>query len=99
MTEFVVDASVALKWFVPEVDSDLAEQLLVSGAKLHAPRFLAVETINAAWKNWRKKLIDRAVVEMAGDRLPALVEVWHADEDLLRDALDLALDFEGLKAR
>ena len=92
MTEFVVDASVALKWFVPETDSDLAEQLLVSGTKLHAPRFLALETVNAAWKNWRKKLIDRAVVELAGDRLPALIEVWHADEDLMHEALDLALD-------
>ena len=75
MTEFVVDASVALKWFVPEVDSDLAEQLLVADVKLHAPRFLALETVNAAWKNWRKKLIGEDVVLTVCGKLEALIDV------------------------
>ena len=91
MTEFVADASVALKWFVPEEDSEAAEKLLSTGIKLHAPRFLALETANAAWKNWRKKLIDQSVVESVSERLPKLIEVWIADDDLYHDALSLAL--------
>lgn len=91
MTEYVVDASVALKWFVPESNSDIAERLLSSGVLLHAPRFLALETTNAAWKNWRKKLVDRSVVESVGNRLAGLVDVWHADEDLYDEAVAMSL--------
>ena len=90
MTELVVDASVALKWFVPEVDGDAARRLLTSGVTLHAPRFLAVETINAAWKNWRKQLIGEDVVGGVSGKIEALIDVWHVDETLLREATDLA---------
>ena len=91
MTGLVVDASVALKWFVPEADREAARQLLLSDVTLHAPRFLAIETVNAAWKNWRKQNIDEAVVRSVGERLPRLIDSWHADDGLLDDAADMAL--------
>jgi predicted nucleic acid-binding protein len=91
MTGVVVDASVALKWFVPEPDEEIAERLLTSGSRLHAPRFLAIETLNAAWKNWRKRLIDDSVVRSVGERLPELVAGWHADEEICEDAANMAL--------
>jgi predicted nucleic acid-binding protein len=47
---FVVDASVALKWFVPEALSGAAEELLLSPAELHAPDLLVIEVANAAWR-------------------------------------------------
>jgi predicted nucleic acid-binding protein len=50
----VVDASVVLKWFLPEDDSDSAERLLIgflSGAvSLYAPDLLLVETGSALWR-------------------------------------------------
>ncbi len=94
MTELVVDASVALKWFVPEVDGDAARQLLTSGVTLHAPRFLAIETINAAWKNWRKELIGEEVVVGLCGKIEALIDVWHVDETLLQEATELALELK-----
>lgn len=50
----VVDASVVLKWFLPEPDSVAAdlllEKFLNDEVELLAPDFLLVETANALWK-------------------------------------------------
>ncbi|MCY4094839.1 MAG: hypothetical protein OXG05_06890 [Gammaproteobacteria bacterium] len=39
--QFVVDASVAVKWFVVEEYSEVARELMVSDQDLHAPRLMA----------------------------------------------------------
>jgi predicted nucleic acid-binding protein len=49
----VVDASVAIKWFLPEVLSQAAQELLNGGAALFAPDFLLVECGNIVWKKVR----------------------------------------------
>lgn len=92
MSEAVVDASVALKWFVPEIEGDLAERVLTGRGKLHAPDFLVIETANAAWKNWRKGLIEQRVVSSVVQRLPRLVDEWHGDQNLTKEALEMAVD-------
>ena len=38
---YVVDASVAVKWYVPEDNSDDAERLLDPANELHAPELIA----------------------------------------------------------
>ena len=50
MTRVVVDASVALKWFVPEVLADKAAILLDGSYELAAPDLLIAEIGNALWK-------------------------------------------------
>lgn len=45
----IIDASVALKWIVPEAESDLAIALFEKGA-LSAPSLVLVEVANALWK-------------------------------------------------
>lgn len=50
----VVDASVALKWYVPEEDDDLAAGLLHSGEELIAPQIVVAEVANASWRLVRK---------------------------------------------
>lgn len=47
----IVDASVAIKWLVPEEDSQLANQLLLQG-ELIAPDLVVAEISNAIWKKW-----------------------------------------------
>lgn len=91
MSDYIADASVALKWFVPEEHAELAEKLITSGHTLHAPRFMAVETVNSVWKNWRKQLIGEAVVRATVLKLEALVDHWHADELLLPEAVALSI--------
>jgi predicted nucleic acid-binding protein len=49
----VVDASVAIKWFVPEPLSHEAERLLDSGDTLFAPDLLLLEFGNIIWKKVR----------------------------------------------
>jgi predicted nucleic acid-binding protein len=52
---FVVDASVVVKWFVPEIHSDAARRLLVLSHEYVAPDLLFAETANTIWKKIRRK--------------------------------------------
>jgi predicted nucleic acid-binding protein len=52
---FVVDASVVVKWFVPEIHSDAARRLLVLPHDYVAPDLLFAETANTIWKKIRRE--------------------------------------------
>jgi predicted nucleic acid-binding protein len=52
---FVVDASVVVKWFVPEIHSDAARRLLVLPHEYVAPDLLFAETANTIWKKIRRE--------------------------------------------
>lgn len=54
MNVLVLDASVVLKWFVPEVHSDAARRLLSASHQFLAPDLLFAETANAIWKKIRR---------------------------------------------
>lgn len=54
---FVVDASVAVTWFVEEPRSEAALTLLDAGVDLLAPDLLLVEVANALWKKLRRGAI------------------------------------------
>jgi predicted nucleic acid-binding protein len=55
MSVFVVDASVVVKWFVPEVHSDAAKRLLREANEYLAPDLLFAETANTIWKKIRRR--------------------------------------------
>lgn len=50
----VVDASVAVKWFVPEPGDKAAECLLESGEPLVAPAFIRIEVAGAFFRRLKK---------------------------------------------
>jgi predicted nucleic acid-binding protein len=52
---FVVDASVVVKWFVPEIHSEAARRLLSLPHEYIAPDLLFVETANTIWKKIRRQ--------------------------------------------
>ena len=58
MSVFVVDASVVVKWFVPEIHSDAARRLLTLPHKYLAPDLLFAETANTIWKKVRRKELE-----------------------------------------
>ena len=60
MTAWVVDASVAVKWFVPEVHNESARRLLVDENELLAPELLFPEVGNILWKKHRSGELEAA---------------------------------------
>ena len=52
-TAYVVDAGVAVKWFVPEIHSAPALRLLRKRFDLQAPELIRVEFGNILWKKCR----------------------------------------------
>jgi predicted nucleic acid-binding protein len=54
VSAFVVDASVVVKWFVPEIHSDAARRLLSLSHEYFAPDLLFAETANTIWKKIRR---------------------------------------------
>lgn len=60
MSRFVVDASVAVKWFLPEDNSKEALQLLREGNELLAPDLIWAEVANVVWKRFRRGELEQA---------------------------------------
>ncbi len=50
---YVVDASVAVKWYVPEIHDSHASTLQIKGNDLHAPELIVPEFSNIVWKKIR----------------------------------------------
>ena len=90
----VVDASIAVKWFVPESDSVAADALIDSGEALIAPDIVLIEAANAFWKITVRR---EMAAEQADAALAALangVLSLHPSAGLVADALRLASSLE-----
>jgi predicted nucleic acid-binding protein len=77
LTRYVVDASVVVKWFLPEDHAGAARRLLVSGFRLSSPDLVRVEFGNVMWKRWRRGELSVEAVDVAlgyFGRLPLEVE-------------------------
>jgi predicted nucleic acid-binding protein len=59
MKLLVVDASVGVKWFVPEVHSDAAQRLQDQAYQLNVPAFFDLEVANIIWKKLLKGELTR----------------------------------------
>jgi predicted nucleic acid-binding protein len=93
----VIDASVLIKFYVPEILSDRAERLLAKvetgEVALLAPDLIYPETGNILWKKQRLKELTHAHVEKITDAillLPLKIEVSKA---LLTVAVDVAIAY------
>lgn len=91
MSRYVVDASVAVKWLVPEVHTKAAEQLLDPAHVLLAPDLLYTEVGNALWKRVQRR-------ELRLEEAPLVLAVLHQfpldvtpTQILVGAALELAL--------
>jgi predicted nucleic acid-binding protein len=65
--DLVVDASVAVKWLVPEPDSAMAIAL-IRQYRLIAPDLLLLECVNTFWKKVRRKelTLEEALISAQG---------------------------------
>lgn len=91
MTICVVDSSVAIKWYVPEIHNAEAQRLRASGAALHAPDFLDVEMAAILWKKLRRGDLTRQDADdILNDLAGLTVLVRHLSGPLIVRAFDLA---------
>lgn len=90
MTPLVIDASVAVKWFMPEAHSDAAIAFLTSGRPLHAPDLIYAEVGNTLWKlNKREQPAMREVRKITRALIRFPIES-HSAVDLMMPALEIA---------
>ena len=91
MSRVVVDASVALKWFVPEIHSEAAHRWLSSGNLLLAPDLLFAEAGNIIWKKVIRHELDEPEARRVRRGLHQVPLRVFPSRDLAEPALDLAL--------
>lgn len=92
MSRYVVDASVAIKWFIPEIHSNAALQVPRLEARLHVPALLTLELGNVIAKKIRRKELAREQGATILRELRQLPLQRHADERLFPAAYELALN-------
>jgi predicted nucleic acid-binding protein len=89
----VVDASVAIKWYTPEVRHANAKALLGLAETIVAPELIVSEVTNAAWAKARRGDISERVAGLIAawirSGVPALVPAIELNEQALQIALTL----------
>lgn len=90
MSVLVVDASVVIKWFVPEIHGEAARRLLTGDHQYLAPDLLFPEVGNVLWKKvGRGQLTARDARRLADDFTKVAVESVSS-RALLGDAMAVA---------
>ena len=92
MSAYVIDASVAVKWFVPELHSREAAALLDPTFALHAPDLLFAEVSNALWKKTRRRELKLSEARLVLRGLASVPLEVTPTCQLAAGALDLALE-------
>ena len=96
MKRYVVDASVAVKWLIPEEHSECAMKLLddwfEEGLELNAPELLRLEVTNALTKYVERRVID-AEKAQEGFEIFREIMLSYVEEDwpLIEDALKASI--------
>lgn len=92
MNGYVVDASVAIKWFLPEIHSEAALRVKWLHNRLHVPGFLTLELGNVIAKKIRRGELTRESGRTILKELRHLPLQRHADDRLFPAAYELALN-------
>ncbi len=91
MNAVVVDASVGIKWFVPEIHSAEARQWRNGSTELHVPTFFFnLEITSILWKKVMRSEISRSDADIILAELSSLPITRHSEAPLLESAFDLA---------
>ena len=90
----VVDASVALKWYLDDAHSDLARVILTSEEPLVAPEIIVSEVGNAAWLRLNKAELTVEQAKALLAELPGVFLALVPAADLVIRALEIATELK-----
>ena len=90
MSAYVVDASVAAKWYSEEEHSDAARMILYRGDDLYAPDFLMLEMDNVLCKWIRRGIIKEAEADRIRKNLSEIPIKTYPFERLQNSAYSIA---------
>jgi predicted nucleic acid-binding protein len=90
VSDFIVDASVAVKWFVAETDSLAADGLSASNHRLFAPRLIMTEVANALGRKATAGLMSPVDACVYLRSLPQYLDGVLAVDELIEPALENA---------
>jgi predicted nucleic acid-binding protein len=88
---YIVDASVAIKWSVPENLHAEARSLLLDIDRLEAPDLIFPEATNIAWKKCARGEMTREQAVNALRAIRRIIRVIHPSPTLHERALDMAI--------
>lgn len=89
--ELVLDASVAIKWHVPEALAAEARRFMAARFRMHIPSFFAAECGHTLWKKvTQRRELDRDLGREILEELLAYPMQVHGTEGLILLAHDLA---------
>jgi predicted nucleic acid-binding protein len=90
-SDLVLDASVAIKWYIPETLAAEARRFLSPGFRMHVPSFFAAECGNTIWKKVaQRRELDRDRGREILEELLAYPMQVHEAEGLIIPAYQLA---------
>jgi len=93
----VIDASVLVKFFLPEILSGQAETLLSrveeGEIKLRAPDLILPESGNILWKKYRRKELDRSEVGKISGLIESFPLSLEPSKPLMPLAVELAMAY------
>jgi predicted nucleic acid-binding protein len=90
VSDLIVDASVAVKWFTREVDKDRAKAILQSDHTLLAPRLIVGEVANALARKVGQGLVTKSDATEYLLSVPILISNLLDTDDLIRPAFENA---------
>jgi predicted nucleic acid-binding protein len=90
----VVDASVALKWYLNEDDSEQALALLAADERLIAPDLVVAELCNGAWRLIRHGELRSEQLAIIARGAPDAFAALHSSASLAVRAAAIALELD-----
>jgi predicted nucleic acid-binding protein len=83
---YVIDASVSVKWYIPEIYEQEATRLLKGKHRFHVPELILSEFANILWKKVRRG----EIIQAEGERIVSVLarKRWsiHSHKNIIKSA-------------